>query len=197
MKKPIVIALVLVLCLPALAQQEEKESLVSNEFCIGYGFIPLTSLDGEDVNFYRWIDKVGAICATYTHFFDDVLGLGGTYCFDPREIDYSYHGLNNPMICNLYESSHTLMGHMKLNCINKKHFVLYTKFGAGISVWGYRLKEFQPDLFEVTLPEQHCCFAWQIAAGIEVGNERLAGFMQCGLGMEGLLNLGIRYKLKN
>lgn len=200
MKKNIIFVILFAsLSLPALAQQQEKESQISNEFSLGYGFIPMTSIDGQPAGFYRWIDKVGAICGSYTYFFNEVVGVGGTYCFDPREIDYTFHNstINNPRVCNLYESSHTLMGHLKLNCINMKHFVLYTKFGAGISVWGYRLKEFQPELFEVTLPDQHCCFAWQAALGIEVGNERLAGFMQCGLGMEGFLSIGIRFKFKN
>ena len=41
MKKPIVIALALALCLPAMAQQE-KECYISDEFSIGYGFHPVS-----------------------------------------------------------------------------------------------------------------------------------------------------------
>ena len=198
MKKHIMIALALALCLPALAQEEEKERHVSDEISIGYGFHPVSGdyFGMDAMRFNYWIDKVGAIYGSYTHFFNKVVGVGGTYCFDPRIIDYTYNGLvtNNPLICTLNESSHSVMGHVKLNCINKKHFVLYTKFDAGICFWGYKLKEFQPEYFAVELPDQHCCFAWQAAVGIEVGNERIAGFAQCGVGMEGSYSIGIRYK---
>ena len=197
MKKSIMIALALALCLPALAQQEENRC-ISNEFSIGYGFHPVSGDEflTEGSIFRHWIDKVGAFYGTYTHFFNKVVGVGGTYCFDPRIIDYTYNGLvtNNPSICTLNESCHSVMGHVKINCINKKHFVLYTKFDAGICFWGYKLKEYQPEYFAVELPDQHCCFAWQAAAGIEVGNERIAGFAQCGIGMEGNYSIGIRYK---
>ncbi|MDO5316924.1 MAG: hypothetical protein Q4F82_12615 [bacterium] len=198
MKKHIMIALALALCLPALAQEEEKERHVSDEISIGYGFHPASGseFDLEASHFRHWNDKAGAFYGTYTHFFNQVVGVGGTYCFDPRIIDYTYNGIvtNNPMVCTLNESCHSVMGHLKLNCINKKHFVLYTKFDAGICFWGYKLKEYQPEYFGVELPDQHCCFAWQAAAGIEVGNERIAGFAQCGVGMEGSYSIGIRYK---
>jgi hypothetical protein len=202
MKKNIMIALALALCLPALAQQgQEEERCISNEFSIGYGFHPVSGdyFGMDAMQFNYWIDKVGAFYGTYTHFFNKVVGVGGTYCFDPRIIDYTYIGsiTNNPLVCTLNESCHSVMGHLKVNCINKKHFVLYTKFDAGICFWDYKLKEYHPELFGVELPEQHCCFAWQAAAGIEVGNERIAGFLQCGVGMEGNLSIGIRYKLNN
>lgn len=200
MKKPIVIALALALCLPAMAQQE-KECYISDEFSIGYGFHPVSGdeFDLESSCFRHHLDKVGAFYGAYTHFFNQVVGVGGTYCFDPRIIDYTYNGIltNNPLVCSLNESCHSVMGHLKLNCINKKHFVLYTKFDAGVCFWGYKLKEHQPELFGVELPAKHFSFAWQAAAGIEVGNERIAGFLQCGIGMEGNLSIGIRYKLKN
>lgn len=200
MKRNIMIILALALCLPAMAQQE-KDPCISNEFSIGYGFHPVSGDEflTEGSVFLHRIDKVGAFYGTYTHFFNKVVGVGGTYCFDPRIIDYTYNGLvtNNPLVCTLNESCHSVMGHLKLNCINEKHFVLYTKFDAGICLWDYKLTEYQPELFGVEIPDQHCCFAWQAAAGIEVGNERIAGFVQCGVGMEGNYSIGIRYKLKN
>lgn len=199
MRKTILIALALALCLPVWAQQSEAKTFRCNEISLGYGFHPVSgdyfSMDGYS-HFHYWIDNVGAIYGTYTHYFNKVVGVGGTYCFDYREIDYTHHGpnTNNPLVCNLYESCHSLMGHVKINCINKKYFTLYCKTAAGLCFWGYQLEEFQPDLYGVELPDQHCCFAWQAATGIELGNDRIAGFLQCGIGMEGNYSLGIRYK---
>ena len=204
MKKSIMIALVLALCVPALAQettQEETQDFYKHEVSMGYGFHPISSgsFDLESFSHTRYqIDNVGAFYGAYTYYFNQHVGIGGTYCFDPREITYTYHHYNsNPLVANLNESCHSIMGHLKLNCINKKHFVLYFKFDAGACFWNYRLTEFQPELFVVELPDQHCCFAWQAACGIEVGNERIAGFLQEGVGMEGSINLGIRYKFNN
>ena len=198
MKKAILIALVAAFCCPVLAQEKEKERYRNDEISIGYGFHPIS---GDEFlpaysNVYHYLDKVGAFHGSYTHFINEMVGIGGTYCFDYREIDYRYQGINtyNPLVCNLYESCHSLMGHVKINCISKKHFTLYAKANAGLCFWGYRLEEFQPELFGVNLPSKHCCFAWQAAAGIELGNERLAGFLQWGVGMEGNYNIGIRYK---
>jgi hypothetical protein len=203
MKKSIIIALVLALCLPALAQektQQEAQDFCKHEVSVGYGFHPLSSVsfDLESLGYRYQLDKVGAFYGAYTYYFNEYIGLGGTYCFDPRKITYTYHHYNsNPLVANLNESCHSFMGHMKLNCINKQHFVLYFKFDAGVCFWDYHLTEFQPELFAVELPDQHCCFAWQAATGIEVGNERIAGFLQLGVGMEGNYSIGIRYKFKN
>ena len=198
MRNILLTALALALCLTTLAQEQDNKRHVSNEIAVSYGFRPVSGDDNLlNVPFYSYyLDKVGAFSGSYTHFFNQVVGVGGTYCFDYREIDYRYSGINNnnPLVCNLYESCHSLMGHLKLNCINKKHFTLYAKADAGLCFWGYRLEEFQPDLFGVNLPTKHCCFAWQVAAGVEVGNDRIAGFLQWGVGMEGNYNLGIRYK---
>ena len=198
MKKSILIALVLAVCLPALAQEQEKEPYVREEISVSYGFNPISGDDflPDIYRFYYYIDKVGAFSGCYTHFFNKHVGVGGTYCFDYREIDYRYHGANNynPLVCNLYESCHSLMGHVKLNGIYMKHLTIYTKAAVGLCFWGYRLKEFQPDLFGVDLPQRHCRIAWQLASGVEFGNDRIAAFWQFGVGFEGNHSLGIRYK---
>ena len=98
------------------------------------------------------------------------------------------------MICSLGESSHSVMGHVKIDCLRKKHFVLYAKADAGLCFWDYQLEEYDTEHFHVGLPYQHCGLAWAVATGIEIGNQHIAGFAQFGVGMEGLLNLGIRYK---
>ena len=144
MKNILLITLAVALCLPTLAQEQDYEPCVSNEIALSYGFHPVSGDDHlPSVPFYSYyLDKVGAFSGSYTHFFNKVVGVGGTYCFDPRIIDYTYIGsiTNNPLVCTLNESCHSVMGHLKLNCINKKHFVLYTKFDAGICFWDYKLK---------------------------------------------------------
>ena len=93
MKKSIIIPILLMaFALPAMAQEKEQETvqdLRRHEVSIGYGFHPVTSISADRVSrFACWMDKVGAVYGTYTYYFNKHVGLGGTYCFDPREIDY-------------------------------------------------------------------------------------------------------------
>lgn len=196
-KKLIILFLTVTLCLPTFAQQE-AEDFCRHEISIGYGFHPVS---GDSFYFGEYasydVDNIGAFYGAYTYFINKHVGVGGTYCFDPRMLTCSYYGTSNPLVADLDESCHSLMGHVKFNCIFKKHFTCYSKFDAGICFWDYKLTEYQPELFEVVLPQKHCCFAWNIAAGVEAGNDRIAGFAQVSLGMEGTFSLGIRYKFNN
>lgn len=197
MKKTILIALAFALCGTVVAQNDTT-GFRRHEISIGYGFHPISGDSfyfGSYVNYD--VDNIGAFYGAYTYFLNKHVGVGGTYCYDPRMLSCRYYGIDNPLIANLDESCHSLMGHVKINYYYGKHLTYYTKFDAGICVWNYKLVEYQPDLFQVILPDKHCCFAWSLASGVEVGNDRIAGFAQVGIGMEGNFSLGIRYKFNN
>ena len=201
MKRTILIALLVALWLPTFAQQEVQD-FYRHEVTLGYGFHPVS---GDEFFFSGYhfghdVDQTGAFYGAYTYYFNQYFGVGGTYCFDPRIINYwynSYSTSTNTEVCALNESCHSLMGHVKYNCINKKYFTLYLKCDAGLCFWDYKLTEYHPELFEVELPTKHCCFAWETAAGVEAGYGPVAAFLQFGIGMEGNYSLGIRYKFKN
>ena len=201
-KKLIILCLAAILCLPTFAQQE-PENFCRHEISIGYGIHPVSGDESffSGYHFGHDIDQVGAFYGAYTYFFNQHFGIGGTYCYDPRVIQYWYQGYNTngaqTQACTLDESCHSLMSHVKINTVSKKVFTHYVKVDTGLCFWGYKLTEYHPEMFEVELPDQHCCFAWQVATGIEVGYGPVAGFLQCGVGMEGNFSLGIRYKFKN
>jgi len=202
--KMFLLGLLIALATPAFAQRDTIRSN-KNEFTVGYGFFPASSfLPWRWVHFSFDVDPMGAFYATYTRRLTKVIGIGATYCFDPRQL--TYYDINTP-ICRLGESSHSLMGHLKINWLNTRHVVLYTKLAAGASFWGYRLKTYDhrslsPEIpsyqYEIVLPDEHYCFAYQFTPiGIEIGNKRWAGFAQYGLGMEGCFSIGVRYGLKD
>lgn len=203
--KIILLSLAIAMAIPVFAQRDTVRSN-KNEFSIGYGFFPASSF-----RHWGWLhigyemDRLGAFYATYTRRLTKVVGVGATYCFDPRQLTYYDNGFP---VCRLGESSHTLMGHLKINWLNTKHVVLYSKLAAGASFWGYRLDtdlleegdiyEIPYYEYEIILPDNHHCFAYQFTPiGIEVGNKRWAGFAQYGIGMEGCFSIGIRYGLKD
>jgi hypothetical protein len=87
------------------------------------------------------------------------------------------------------------MLHVKSNWLDKKWFSLYSKAGVGMAFWQYKLIQYHSDMYEIRLPEQNSCFAYQLVPiGIEVGSEQFAGFFQVGIGMEGCLSAGLRFR---
>ena len=204
MKKSVFIICLLALLSGGAFAQIDTIRSNKNEFSIGYGVMPSSSFRFKPgQHYYPLGENVGAIYATYTRRLTKVIGIGATYCLDPRV--YTYYekpSTKEGLICRLGESSHTLMFHLKINWLNTKYVNLYSKVGQGIMAWGYNLKEYQPDVYQVDMPSNKFTdridYAYQIVPiGVEIGTKRCAGFIQCGLGMEGVISIGFRYGLKD
>ena len=204
MKKSVFIICLLALLSGGAFAQIDTIRSNKNEFSIGYGVMPSSSFRYKPgQHYYPLGENVGAIYATYTRRLTKVIGIGATYCFDPRV--YTYYekpSTKEGLICRLGESSHTLMFHLKINWLNTKYVNLYSKVGQGIMAWGYNLKEYQPDVYQVNMPSNKFIdridYAYQVVPiGVEVGTKRCAGFIQCGIGMEGMISIGFRYGLKD
>ena len=204
MKKSVFIICLLALLSGGAFAQIDTIRSNKNEFSFGYGVKPSSSFRYSPRNHYYPLgENVGAIYATYTRRLTKVIGIGATYCFDPRV--YTYYekpSTKEGLICRLGESSHTLMFHLKINWLNTKYVNLYSKVGQGIMAWGYNLKEYQTDVYQVDMPSNKFIdridYAYQfVPIGVEVGTKRCAGFIQCGIGMEGVISIGFRYGLKD
>ena len=196
MKRNIIFIVLLMACAVPTFAQSGTSRYEKNEISIGYGIHAVSGDDFDlDFNFMSEVDKIGAFHAAYTRFFDSIVGVGVTYCYDPRIIDYyDFPYPRGIHICTLDESSHSIMAHAKFNCFRYKFLLLYGKLDAGICFWDYRLQEYHPENYEVILPKGHCCFAWQYALGIEANIAGFGVFVQRGLGMEGNTCFGIKYK---
>ncbi len=201
--KFIILGLLVAIAVPAIAQRDTIRSN-KNEFSFGYGHFPASSFRYHPgCLIYPETDNIGAIYVTYTRRLNKVLGIGATYCLDPRV--YTYYekpSTKEGLICRLGETSHTLMFHLKINWINTKYVNLYSKVGQGIMAWGYSLKEYRPDLYQINMPSNKFTdridYAYQfVPIGVEIGTKQYAGFIQCGLGMEGIISIGFRYGLKD
>lgn len=196
MKKQIIfLGLAIALALPALAQIEGNPSQ-RYEISIGYGVKPATGFQWSNLWYYsQTTDNIGAFIGTYTYRVNGELGVGLTYCHDPRRLGYYTDNEHQNTVCELDESSHTVMLHVKSNWLNRKWFSLYSKAAVGCAFWKYKLIEYHTDMYEIKLPKQTSCFAYQLVpVGIEVGSEQFAGFFQVGVGMEGSLSAGLRFR---
>ena len=173
-----------------------------NEFSIGYGHMPSSSFRYRPgCMFYPETDNIGAIYVTYTRRLTQVIGIGLTFCYDPIHLDYygTVNG-NNTLICKVRENSFTLIPHLKINWLNTKYVNLYSKVGfMGFQHVTYKQEEYYPEIYEVNPAEiTHYLDGFQITpVGVEVGTKRCAGFIQCGIGMEGIISIGFRYGIKD
>ena len=199
----ILLGLLVAFALPALAQRDTIRSN-KNEVSFGYGQFPSSSFRYNPGNhYYPTSDDWGAFYVTYTRRLTKVIGVGATCCFDPRIYDYwEKPWTQNGHIAHLTQSSLTLMAHLKINWLNTKYVNLYSKVGQGLMAWGYRLKEYRPDLYEINMPSNKLVdrinYAYQFTPiGIEVGTKQYAGFLQLGVGMEGIISIGFRYGIKD
>jgi hypothetical protein len=193
--------LILIVCLVAFLSgsawaQVDVIPDLRQEISMGYGFRPASGFQWRSPwYYYQTIDKVGAIYGTYTYRINGEIGIGLTYCYDPRRLGYFTDKTLETPVCDLDESSHTVMLHVKSNWLDKKWFSLYSKAGVGMAFWQYKLIQYHSDMYEIRLPEQNSCFAYQLVPiGIEVGSEQFAGFFQVGIGMEGCLSAGLRFR---
>ena len=202
--KLIILGMLIAFAVPAFAQLDTVRSN-KNEFTIGYGFMPSSSFRyNPGCLIYPETDNVGAIYVTYTRRLNKVLGIGVTACFDPIRLNY-HDNVNgeNTLICTVSQYSIALLPHLKINWLNTKYVNLYSKVAPiGIRYCTYNQKEYYPDLYEIESPydsfADKISYAYQFTPiGIEIGTKQLAGFLQIGIGMEGMISVGLRYGLKD
>ena len=201
--KLILLGLLVALVMPAFAQLDTVRSN-KNEFSIGYGHMPSSSFRfSPGCKIFPETDHIGSFYVTYTRRLNKVLGIGVTFCYDPVHLDYygTVSG-NNTLICKVRENSFSLIPHLKINWLNTKYVNLYSKVGfLGFHQTTYKQEEYYPELYEVNPPSQDELFnlyAFQVTPiGVEVGTKRCAGFLQVGMGMEGIISIGFRYGIKD
>ena len=202
--KLILLGLLVALVMPAFAQRDTIRSN-KNEFSYGYGHGPSSSFRYHPgCLIYPETDNIGAIYVTYTRRLTKVIGVGVTACFDPIHLNY-YDRVNGErtLICKVNENSLSFFPHLKINWLNTKYVNLYSKVAPiGVRYCTYKQEEYYPNLYEVEPPfdsfADRIDYAYQVTPiGIEVGTKQFAGFLQVGIGMEGIVSIGFRYGLKD
>ena len=198
------LCLLVAFAVPVLAQRDTIRSN-KNEFSYGYGHSPASSFRYRPgCLIYPETDNIGALFFTYTRRLTKVIGVGVTACFDPIRLDY-YDKVagERALVCKICEDSFSFLPHLKINWLNTKYVNLYSKVAPiGIRYCTYQQKEYYPDLYEIQSPydsfSDRIDYAYQITPiGVEVGTKQYAGFIQCGIGMEGIICIGFRYGLKD
>lgn len=124
----------------------------------------------------KWGDKVKD-GDTFSYVFGGII-----YCLFPTS-DIQIH-----------TNSQFLMPSVKYSWIASNHFRLYTKAALGIQ--HYKLDAIGKSNSYPETHENNCKVAYQFSpVGIEVGGERMRGFLELGYGKQGLYNIGILVNL--
>lgn len=133
---------------------------------------------------------IGPISAEYFYRFKKWLGVGGIFVYGRNQQDMMDGGVKDA------EASHnylTLMPAAKFDWLRKKNWGLYSKLALGATFRTQKVDYEDPTEDDVDDSAVH--FNWQATLiGVEAGSPNIRGFLEFGVGEQGLLLLGVRYK---
>lgn len=187
-----VLALSAIIALPVSAQDRP-----SDEIAFSYGVVTpiqmgmvLTSAMFEAFSVGGWtlenVSMTGSISAEYIHNFNDHIGIGLIGSFESFMADAFID--SDP--CGTFgERAISVLPAVKFNWIDREHFSMYSKAAAGLTL----IIAPEDDLSEaVTSPS----FGFQASVlGFEFGSRTFMGFIEGGMGMQGMALAGLRFAL--
>lgn len=187
-----VLALSAIIALPVSAQNRP-----SDEIAFSYGVVTpvqigmvLASAIFESFSAGEWtlenVSMTGSISAEYFHNFNDRVGLGLIGSFESFMADAFVD--SDP--CGTFgEKAISVLPAVKFNWIDREHFTMYSKAAAGLTL----VIAPEDDLSEsVTSPS----FGFQASLlGFEFGSRKFRGFIEGGMGMQGMALAGLRFAL--
>ena len=199
MKKTLLIATVLMLAAVGASAQNVYEN-TKHEVAVGYGmlsnsqwldlFAEVAVMDAGTT--FSNENFVGSYSVEYLYRAEKWLGLGCIFSFGQSTMDYSSQvsGPKEGSITNRYFS---LMPAMKLDWLRTNHFGMYTKLAVG-----YTYRTIAVDYEDATKEDVNDNMGhlnWQASLlGIEAGGQKFRGFIEAGIGEQGVAIVGLRYK---
>ena len=125
----------------------------------------------------------GALSLEYTHYVNNTFGFGGTLTGDYMTADkYTGKDENKKYDGKFRLSFLSVMPHVKIGWFDNPHFGMYTKLAAGGA--------FQLDNSD---SNGGFTFAAQVSpVCMDFGGDSLRGYLELGLGMQGIVSLGIK-----
>ena len=153
------------------------EEVTSTVFTVGY-----VTFDNEKFT--------GPVSAEYFYHANKWLGVGaiGVFgkCTQDVVVSKDQHGKDT----NTYYS---LLPAVKLDWLRKKHFGMYSKAAIGMTLRHEHVRYDSPEKKDGSHTGTH--LNWQASLlGIEAGSPRVRGFVELGVGEQGIAQIGMRYK---
>lgn len=189
--------LALFVCLAVAFSAHAKNDKDRNEFSITYGQFTLPQVayvtggvlgaafslghfSFEDAHF------LGGMGVEYVHYVNDWLGFGGAVVCDymtATAMNVASDGTKTPN--GKFEMGYlSAMPVVKFAWLNREHVGLYSKlgFGAGYSFTG-----------DSEAKDRFGFSAQLTPIGVDFGGETFRGFVEAGAGVQGVVNLGVRW----
>jgi hypothetical protein len=134
---------------------------------------------------------VGPISAEYFYHISPLIGLGAMGVYAKETKDMTMGGKVYGEAKSTYVS---VMPGAKFNWLRKKNFGLYSKVGIG-PCFRTRSEKYSTDSKSADDSSSDVCFNFQVSAlGIEAGANNFWGFIELGLGEQGMGLAGLRVK---
>lgn len=187
-------------CMPAQAQDDAEEP--RHEIAVSYGAVPNSI----------WIDvfsKVGAgifgesskndhyvgpLSLEYYYHTSPLVGVGAVAIFASNNEDsFRKERINSHKLRSYY----TLLPSVKFNWLRKNSWGLYSKVAVGASVARFSDQAYNENgkLTGEKNITNDVFFNFQASLiGVEAGNQQVRGFAELGVGEQGIILGGVRYK---
>ena len=197
------IQLLLMACLlgGSMSLQAQEENY-RHEISVGIGSTPnseildvLTevSATGMTVGYATYEnDKYSLpISAEYFYRINPLIGVGGVVVYTHNKRDVLYNGDIAGKIKNNY---FTLMPAVKFNWLRKRIWGLYSKVALGASYRTEKHTMYGPDSDNKSYDDVMLNFQGT-PIGVECGSSNLRGYIELGMGEQGIINAGLRLRL--
>ncbi len=185
---------------PAMAQAEELET--RHEIGISYGTVPnsiwidivsdaIPAIFGEKHDHYKYVGPIGL---EYYYHTSPLIGVGAVAVFATNNEDaYVKEKLDGHRIRSYY----TLMPSIKFNWLRKNNWGLYSKLAAGATLASFKDQDYDDNgkLVGDRVKHNEAAFNFQVSLiGVEAGGSHARGFIELGVGEQGIALAGLRYK---
>lgn len=194
MKKSLLISILTLLFVAPLLH---AQTYPLNEISVSYGYVTEASAvnaiggifggiaaGGADISSY------GSVGFEYIHYVHPHVGVGGLVTFE--ECHLRFYNKNDDgtetTSDSRYNSNVSILPVVKFPWFYKPHCSMYSKVALGM--WLYTSRDSDTDKLQC-----QPSFAFQVSGvGVDFGGEMFRGFAELGLGCQGLIVLGGRYR---
>ena len=185
--------------LPAFAQEEEEPR---QEIGISYGAVPnsvwidvlsdvIPAIFGEKADNKGYVGPIGL---EYYYHTSPLVGVGAIAVLATNNEDtYVKEALNSHRIRSYY----TLMPSVKFNWLRKAKWGMYSKVALGATLAHSCSQDYNDNgkLMGDKETNNEVFFNFQASLiGVEAGGQQVRGFLELGLGEQGIALAGVRYK---
>lgn len=198
MKKFLVLAVAAMMATMSLSAQNGYDT--KHEVSISYGFLSNSqwlNVATIATNVYAGLDpmkstNIGPLSAEYFYHINNWLGVGAIFSYGRVSTKYISQVDFSEAYTNI-NSSYSLMPAVKFNWLRLAHFGMYSKIGVGALL--FDVKAVPADPAEQTEKALGVSYNFQVSPlGIEFGGEQFRGFIEGGIGEQGVVLAGLRYK---